>query len=380
MTKILAISHAYCEPFTRAGLVDKDHFPGIEYSVVIPEFEIKRNPAGFKQLTGEFENIYPLRTYLDFHQSVRFYGAGLWNLLKDTRPEIVFVNNEPWSTTAFQTAMFLRLLKLDSRLIVYTCENLERNYRQPFKLFEKYVLKNCYAIAHLALHEGKQILDIKGYKGRTYYLPLAADAGHFRKRDASEIRKKLGFSGSDRILGFAGRLVEEKGIQTAIKALTLLEDNFKLLLVGSGPYRDELSALARSLKVERRVLFINAVINQELPFILCAMDAFLLPSLTTKNWKEQFGRVLVEAMACEIPVIGSSSGEIPVVMGEAGIVFRENDEKDLCEKIRALFKDPVKMSGRGRAGRERVLELYDKAVVMRRTVAMFKEILNENTR
>ena len=60
------------------------------------------------------------------------------------------------------------------------------------------------------------------------------------------------------------------------------------------------------------------------------MDVSVLPSLTRPNWKEQFGRTLAEAMSCETPVIGSDSGEIPHVIGDAGLIFKEGDAQALA--------------------------------------------------
>ena len=65
--------------------------------------------------------------------------------------------------------------------------------------------------------------------------------------------------------------------------------------------------------------------STEVPAVLRALDVLVLPSLTTPSWKEQFGRVLQEAMACAIPVVGSDSGEIPHVIGDAGLVTPEGD-------------------------------------------------------
>jgi glycosyltransferase involved in cell wall biosynthesis len=86
---------------------------------------------------------------------------------------------------------------------------------------------------------------------------------------------------------------------------------------------------------------------------LCELDALVLPSLSTPYWQEQFGRILVEAMACGIPVIGSSSGAIPEVVADAGIIVPENDAGALSSAIERLaisadFRDELSRRGMAR--------------------------------
>ena len=145
-----------------------------------------------------------------------------------------------------------------------------------------------------------------------------------------------------------------------------------LVIIGEGPMRARLQALAETIGVKERVKFLGNIYYDELPRYLSCIDIFVLPSLTTGNWKEQFGRVLVEAMACEVPVIGSSSGEIPEVIGDAGMVFKENDTEDLKEKILALYNDPDLRMDHSRKGREKALKAYDIKAVDIVTHELFK--------
>ena len=106
------------------------------------------------------------------------------------------------------------------------------------------------------------------------------------------------------------------------------------------------------------------------------MDAMALPSLTRKNWKEQFGRVLIEAMACEMPVIGSDSGEIPNVIGDAGLVTPEGDAQALAAALARLGADPALRADLARRGRQRVLDRFTQEQVARRTAALYQEVLS----
>ena len=104
------------------------------------------------------------------------------------------------------------------------------------------------------------------------------------------------------------------------------------------------------------------------------LHTLILPSLTRPNWKEQFGRVLIEAMACGVPVVGSDSGEIPNVIGDAGLVFAEGDGRALRDRLSQLMADPALRGEMARRGRERVLAHYTQAQVAAKTYQVYREL------
>src|SRR5690606_2150032 len=132
----------------------------------------------------------------------------------------------------------------------------------------------------------------------------------------------------------------------------------RLIIMGDGPERDRLEALAESLGSAERVTFAGHVPSLEMPRWLAALDILVLPTVGRKGWAEQFGRILIEAMACGVPVIGSRSGEIPRVIGEAGLLVAEGDERGLTEAIRALSGEAELRTGLGARGRARVLDRF----------------------
>ncbi|HXR65614.1 MAG TPA: glycosyltransferase family 4 protein, partial [Ktedonobacteraceae bacterium] len=90
---------------------------------------------------------------------------------------------------------------------------------------------------------------------------------------------------------------------------------------------------------------------------------------------EQFGRTLAEAMACETPVIGSDSGEIPYVIGDAGLVFPEGNAQELAARVRQLLNDPQLYATLATRGRQRVLDNYTQEQIARQTYEVYQEIL-----
>jgi glycosyltransferase involved in cell wall biosynthesis len=144
-----------------------------------------------------------------------------------------------------------------------------------------------------------------------------------------------------RVVIYAGRFVESKGIEILLQAYQRLSDRSKtsLLLVGGGPLEES----ARGIEGVRVV---GAVRPSELAPLLSLAEVVVLPSLTTPAWKEQFGRVLIEAMACGVPVVGSDSGEIPNLINATGggIVSPEGDPVALAHNIDLLMSDlPLRM-------------------------------------
>src|SRR5258708_6570018 len=105
------------------------------------------------------------------------------------------------------------------------------------------------------------------------------------------------------------------------------------------------------------------------------LDVLVLPSRTTRGWREQFGRVLVEAMACETPVVGSSSAEIPKVIGQPGLVFPEGDVAALTEQLRSLYDRPDLAACLGAKGRVRALERFTHRRIAEETVKVYRQVL-----
>ena len=190
-------------------------------------------------------------------------------------------------------------------------------------------------------------------------------------------RRDLGFDGF--VAGYIGRLVPEKGLTDLIDALSLCPPDMKAILVGSGPSREELECRAAGLGLTDRVVFMGTRPLTELPRIMGAIDALVLPSRTTPQWKEQFGRVIIEAHACDTPVVGSDSGAIPSVIGSGGLVYPEGNPKALAEALRRLYDEPVEAGRLGAIGREQVDRQYTCQRVAERMGTIYANMLGGNT-
>jgi glycosyltransferase involved in cell wall biosynthesis len=170
--------------------------------------------------------------------------------------------------------------------------------------------------------------------------------------------------------------VPEKGVDLLLEAVAQLPGIWRLHIAGEGPERTALEHQARQLGIASRVHFEGSIPSSQMPSYLGQLDVLVLPSRTLPNWKEQFGRVLVEAMACEAVVVGSESGEIPNVIGPAGLIFPENDVQALRRHLGQLMQDDPLRRRLQQAGRDRVLAHYTQESVAARTVSVYRQMMN----
>ena len=168
-----------------------------------------------------------------------------------------------------------------------------------------------------------------------------------------------------------GRLTPEKGIDVLLQAAAQLPGEWRLRVIGSGPLKDTIPGRAAELGIGDRVTVEPWVPSTEVPNVIRHLDVVAVPSLTTPAWKEQFGRVLTDAMACGVPVVGSDSGEIPHVIGDGGLVTPEGDSTSLSAALARLQGDPQLRRELAARGRARVLAHFTHARIAEQTMAAY---------
>jgi len=205
----------------------------------------------------------------------------------------------------------------------------------------------------------------------------------FRPQAQPELRAELGIEPQEFVVGFVGRFVIEKGILTLLKALTPLKELlWKVVLLGRGELEAQIREEARRSGILDRLIIINSVPHDQVYRYINVMDTMVLPSetltaqttLTAKGWKEQFGHVLIEAMACQVPVVGSDSGEIPHVIQDAGLVFPEGNGDALRGCLVQLMESPALRQELGQKGLDRVWAQYTNHALAVRMLDFFKQL------
>ena len=305
-----------------------------------------------------------------------FYRRGISPHFKDFQPDIIHLEEEAWSLNALQTVRLKRKFCPNSRFIFRTSLSIPSKQRfGPLPVWiEKQVFRETDIAFPLSENAGN-ILKQRGYLGAQSPFPNGVDISLFKKQDMSQLRDTLRLSDCF-VIGYVGRLLQMKGVDTLIEAVANLEFPFKLLIVGSGEDKAKFQELATKHKINENIVWIEAVPPEEVPNYINCMDTLVLPSRTTSDWVEFFGRVLIEGMACEVPVIGSDSGEIPQVIGDAGLVFPEGDAEALTEKITRIANNPSLYQSLQKRGLDRV-QNFTWETIAERTYEVYQQLLSK---
>jgi glycosyltransferase involved in cell wall biosynthesis len=267
-------------------------------------------------------------------------------VLRRLRPDVVFLEQEPFSIAAFQWGRAAWGLGIPFG--VQAAENLDR----PFPVVAQWIRRFVLPRARFVAGRSPAAARLAASWGATGDVVVAPHAVPFWSSPPDGPTRHDVFT-----VGYAGRLVAEKGIGVLARAVRELEPPVRLLVAGAGPLAGLLVDL-ESAGVE--VEFARGVAHDEMDAVFRRMDVLVLPSLTTATWAEQFGRVLVEAMSQGVPVIGSSSGEIPWVIETTGggVVVPEDDPCALGEALAQLREDHFKRRELGRTGQLTVEGLF----------------------
>lgn len=368
--RVLMISKALVAGTSQTKLEELAKLPEMELTLVTPEYW--QSDDGSKQV---LERLYtkgykmivtPMTLNGNFH--IHFYPK-LGQIMKEIKPEVVHIDEEPYNLATYLAMRLTR--QHDARGLFFTWQNLYRDYPPPFRWMEIYNYQNASA-ALAGNRDAEEILRKKGYKGEIRVIPQFGFDTTIYQRSAPRIPRK---TGDPFTMGFIGRLVEQKGLPLMVEALTYLPDYCRVLFIGNGPMKGPLEEQAAKLGVTDRVTFKGSVPTSDVPKEMERLDAFVLPSLSRPNWIEQFGRVLPESMACETPVIGSDSGEIPHVIGDAGLVFPEGNARELAKRIQQLLDDPQLYAQLASRGRQRILDNYTQEQIARQTYETYKFML-----
>jgi glycosyltransferase involved in cell wall biosynthesis len=289
--------------------------------------------------------------------------------LRRHRPHLIDLNHEPYSIACAEILTLCTWYAPQAVVTITTCQNILRTYPIPFRWLERRAFRRA-AAANVCSETVREVVSAKGFKKPVAIIPFGVDMGAFSPRPAN--RKSDG----PPTIGFVGRMLPGKGLTILGKALALLKDeDWRVLLVGDGPERAEFEATLAANGLSDRARFTGAINYEEVPPLYHEMDFLVVPTETTDRIREQFGRVIVEAMASGLPVIGSTCGAIPEVIGDAGLVFREGNAAALAHAIKQMLVDATLRERCAVQGRTHVEENYSWEVVAEKTYEFFQQAL-----
>jgi glycosyltransferase involved in cell wall biosynthesis len=263
----------------------------------------------------------------------------------------MYVDQDPAGLMAYQSAR--TAARSGAGLVILSIQNILKRYPMPFQAMQRYVFERA-SSALAVSRECEETIRARGFRRPVDIFNFGYDLEPLSSERRAEVRATFSIRGT--AIGYVGRLVEQKGIDLLMRAVATIPD-VTCVIGGDGPLAAELRALAARLGIRDRVTFTGNLTPEEALEVIGALDVCVLPSRTRDNWKEQFGRVVVEAMGLGVVAVGSTSGAIPDTIGSAGLVFAENDADDLARALRASI-DPATRERLLVAGFERVRNEY----------------------
>lgn len=367
--RVAVISHTYVLRANRGKLESLTRLPGVDVLLVVPRQwrnrDIGQRFRAETQLPGPL-SLSPVPAWSMGSGSLITYSPfSVWRLLHRFRPTLVHLEEEPWSFAALELSIICGMVGIP--FTFFTWENTDRQLSVPFRAIRRQVLRRARA-AIAGNVDAKVLLERDGFRNAVTILPqLGVDTSVFQPGEHEE--------GPVFVVGYVGRLVPQKGIFVLLDALARLPTNVRLLIVGNGPLKQQILGTARALGLDGRLELHDGVSHHEVPQYLRQMNVLVLPSLTTAKWKEQFGHVLVEAMSCAVPVVGSDSGGIPEVIGDAGLVVPEGSAHQLATALRRLIASPDLAADLAARGRSRALAEYANDTIAQRLAAFWQKVV-----
>jgi glycosyltransferase involved in cell wall biosynthesis len=284
-----------------------------------------------------------LQTFGHHPNLFAFDPVALWRLLRSQDFDLIDIHEEPVSIAAAEVQILAWLGGQAGPFCLYSAQNIEKRYPIPFRWLERIALQRATA-AHTCNEAAGRILRRKGFRGLICNLGLGIDVDRFVQTDRTSRQGPLR-------IGYVGRLETHKGAHVLIDAVARTREPCTLEMIGDGP---EYVALKRRIKTSGagdRIRLAGFVDHTYLPDRYRQFDVLAVPSLDTPTWIEQFGRVAVEAMACGVPVVGSDSGSLPEVVGEAGILVPPGDANAIATALDHLANNPSERRRLGRRAR-----------------------------
>jgi glycosyltransferase involved in cell wall biosynthesis len=359
---LLVVSHPAVLPVNQLVYAELAR-RGFRVELVVPDrwrHEYADGAFDSKALPGLDRHYHRRRVLLGGQAQRYLYLTNPIGEIRRLRPAVVFCEQEPFSVSAAQWGLAAHALGIPFG--VQFAENLDRRLQLPARINCSAVLPRATFVAARS-DAAVRLAGAWGARGDVRLIPH-----HVPSWPLPERRSGAGFT-----IGYAGRLAPEKGLDTLVAAIRRLAPPVELLVAGDGPLRSWLESAnlgSASLRIVR------GIDHAEMAGLYAEMDVLVLPSRTTPGWAEQFGRVLVEALWCGTPVVGSDSGEIPWVIETTGggLVVPEGDDEALADRLSQLRRDPGLRDTLARRGRARSVELFSVEAVADRMEEVLRDV------
>jgi glycosyltransferase involved in cell wall biosynthesis len=293
------------------------------------------------------------------------------DLLTQFKPDVVDVHEEPYSVSGFESLLLAKRYAPDAACVFYSAQNIKKNYPPPFCWSERFVYENSQG-AYPCSTSVQEVLLAKGFSQACPVIGLGVNPLVF---SPGVEPLQLPHAEDQLMIGFTGRLLHCKGVGETLRAVAQLKTqnvNVHLVVAGAGQDEQHFRALANQLGLDTTITWLGELNAAKMPSFYTTCDTIVVPSITTPTWREQFGRVPVEAMACGVPVIVSDSGSLVEVVADAGIVVPEQDHVALAQALLRLKSDAALRTALIDKGQRRVEQDYTWSTIAQSMLALYR--------
>lgn len=370
---LLVVSHPCVTPVNQAFYAEVERQTGWDLTLVGPaSWEGEYGTRTLERWPAFEGDLRPIPVWFSGNVPLHVYRSLFVSLLREVAPDAIFLHHEPYAAATAQVFLANRL-SVQCPIGFFTWQNIEKTYPFPFRRLERMVYRQAdYAVS--GSESARAVLRRKGYAGSVSLIPAGINPERYAHSDSTP--DALTRDDASVLIGFVGRIVEEKGLDTFLDALAQIRPlPWHFVLIGEGDFTDALQQQAERLGLRDRLTVLGYVDHAKIPRYLSTLDLVVLPSETQPNWKEQFGRILIESMAAGTPVLGSDSGEIPHLIERTGggRSFAEGDP-DACAAVLAeMIRDESLRNRLGTQGRDSVLDHYTHETLARSFIETIKD-------
>jgi glycosyltransferase involved in cell wall biosynthesis len=374
--RVLVVGHTYVVGLNQAKLEEIARRGRVNLGLVVPKRWYSRDFGTTYELERVSPNIeyYPLAARINSRPGGYFLSLrALERTLRNFRPDLVHVEQEAFSLAAFETAVVCSARGAPFSLFCW--QNVPRRVGLLRRCTRRYVARRASALVAGNSGAAKLVMGW-GYRGPVEIMPqLGVDTSlFFPRRKPQEPTFRV---------GFVGVLSYRKGVDVLLEAGALLRNEGRAILVavvGSGPWEKALRIQAERSGMNSFIEWRGWVPHSRVPEEVARMDALVLPTRTIPGDAEQLGHVLLEAMAMGVPVVGSSCGEIPNVIGRPDLIFGENDPDGLSRILRRLMDDGQWRREVIDYGLARVQQCFSNSVIAERLESVWIRVLSPENR
>jgi glycosyltransferase involved in cell wall biosynthesis len=363
--RAVIVSHLYADPANRAKLRSLAGL-GVTLAVAVPDRWAAG--AGRSQSTswGDDGGVrvvpVPVLGRVTHPAELHWNAAALQRLLSDFRPDLLHVEEEPWTHPA---ALTLRLARrLGIRSVLSTAESLPRS----FNLRQRFRRERCLRHATGVIAANRLALAL-ATKRRPDVPHLTLPQIGITPPPAVPRIPHPGLA-----IGFIGRLVPERGLDLLFRSCVGLVGKWTLTVVGTGPSQEELEGLAERLGISARVSWLGALGREAMNQVWPRLDCIAFPARTTPRWVATAARGALHAMANGVAVVGSDSGALPEIIGDTGRIVAEEDVPALAAALQELYADRAECERLGAAGRRRIMEEFSDGALAHKTLEFWKQL------